>query len=320
MTVAKHTKSLNIFEVNKIYNSTKSLQRAAEVIGCGRSKLQAFCAKHNIKRKYALDHKSFSDVTTNACYWAGFIAADGCVYKHFLKIALQKGDFNHLNKFFAFLKSNNKARIRGTSARFCIRSKQITLDLLKYYNITPKKSLTLLPPNICGIELEKNFIRGYVDGDGCIYFTPDKGIGISVVGGAKSMIEWIRDVIYKRLSIDANITLTKCKGYDTTYYTINYSRKRAETILKWLYEHVDVNFCLIRKLNKYYKAIEIRRCIDLKKQNLKDNILKMKQLYNSGMTYQQVADRMGFTYGKVSYHLSRATDIIIYRGCRKNGN
>ena len=63
------------------------------------------------------------------------------------------------------------------------------------FNIVPRKSLILRPLNNLTNEFSKNFIRGYVDGDGWIIKnTNTKRIGIL---GTKEMLEWIKNILRK---------------------------------------------------------------------------------------------------------------------------
>lgn len=108
----KHLEKLNKNEVEKIYFQTNSLKETAKIIGCGRSKLQAFCAENNIKHTFSINHNVFSSINENNCYWAGFIASDGCVYKNFVKVVLHDTDAEHLVKLYNFLNSQNNPVIK----------------------------------------------------------------------------------------------------------------------------------------------------------------------------------------------------------------
>ena len=55
------------------------------------------------QRKYNVNDNFFEKTDVLNCYWAGFIAADGCIIEgkkqNQLSIGLAKKDFNHLNLF-----------------------------------------------------------------------------------------------------------------------------------------------------------------------------------------------------------------------------
>lgn len=312
----KHTEQLNIEEVSKIYEKAGSFERAAKIIGCGKSKLQAFCAKHNIKRKYVINHNIFSNITPQNCYWAGFIAADGCVYRNFLKIGLQKRDAGHIDKIYYFIESKNKAKRKGKYAYLEVKSKTIVEDLKKHFNIVPNKSLHLKPPNINNNELIKHFIRGYVDGDGWLYVNRENVIQIGITSGSRKIISWINNMVHSKFNTNSKITEKYSKKYNKYYPTIIYYSENAELILRWLYEGCYDNLCLDRKLNKYTELVKIRDRIKEKKEKLNNEITEMKNLYKSGLIYKEVAEKMNIKYSKVAYHLGKTKDIKIFKGVR----
>jgi hypothetical protein len=131
------------------------------------------------------DHDYFSIPNQQSCYWAGFIAADGNVHKNNLLIALNRKDRSHLERFKADIKFTgniydrdfkNTYHKKGYSemSRLSITSaRQIIDDLERHYNITPKKSLTLQPPNLTDDILIKCFLVGLIDGDGSIFLSRD---------------------------------------------------------------------------------------------------------------------------------------------------
>ncbi|GEN54017.1 LAGLIDADG family homing endonuclease [Halobacillus faecis] len=72
-----------------------------------------------------------------------------------------------------------------------IRSEILKEDLIRIHGIIPKKSMTLSYPNVPR-EYQSHFVRGYLDGEGCIY--KDKYF-INIVGGSKSFMMELMDVL-----------------------------------------------------------------------------------------------------------------------------
>ncbi len=68
-------------------------------------------------------------------------------------------------------------------------------DLTKHWNITPRKTATLMPPNLTDNKLKMAFISGAICGDGWICQTVNDsgylsfGCGIT---GTKELLEWIQ--------------------------------------------------------------------------------------------------------------------------------
>lgn len=131
-----------------------------------------------MKRHY-INENYFENIDSEAkAYILGFIYSDGCIYVHptafcltitqleqdediLLKIKKElESDYPLLEKI---QKSNDKKTIT-----FYAYNKKIFDDLIKL-GVTPKKSLTLKFPTFLNENLMKHFIRGYFDGDGCIW-------------------------------------------------------------------------------------------------------------------------------------------------------
>ena len=307
-----HMTPLDLETVKIIYAETNSLKKAAQILGCGRSKLQEFCAKNNITYVTLYNHNAFSTITNENSYWAGFLAADGCVYKNRIMSALQIRDKEQLKNLYTFIGHEREPVINGEYAQFCFGSKQTTIDLLKNFNITPKKSLTLQPPNLITEEQKRNFIRGYSDGDGCLYWSDKNNYGnFSIVGGSYKIIEWIRNVILFNLKINVNIT-----NKNEKYFTISYSGKNGIFVLEWLYQNSD-GFRMARKYEKFLYMKSKQQEKKLKKETVKKEVLEMRNLYLSGLIYQEIADKLGIKYDRVFYYLSQDKTLKKFRGPRK---
>lgn len=155
------------------------------------------------RSKYSLDENYFSTPTIENSYWAGLIAADGCIYrskgrKDRLQLTLHKIDRYQLENLKEALRTNIPIQDSSTSACSILRisSNKLCLDLEKHWNITPKKSLTIQPPNILKYSLIKAFITGLIDGDGCIrYNTLDNKWGVYILAGTNDLAMWIRDFL-----------------------------------------------------------------------------------------------------------------------------
>lgn len=145
-----------------------------------------------------LDHSFFSEVNQLNSYWAGFIAADGCVNtgRDRIEIVTHGDDALHLAGFKELIRTDNKLQIRTDGCvKLAVTSTQWREDLEANFNIHPKKSLTLLPPSLKRAADRKAFITGYIDGDGHIGVKRDAKsswgyIRIYIVG-TKEVLEWI---------------------------------------------------------------------------------------------------------------------------------
>ena len=191
--VASHTTSKQLWEA---YQDLKSTQKVAERFGCKKSSVLNCLKKNGYKLnqliKYSCNEYFFEQNTSESFYWAGFIAADGCVkkrksykdnFRYELQIGLSKKDKFHIEKFKSYINyngpirdylvKNSKRNLKWNDSwksELTINSKQIFNDLVKF-NVVPRKSLIYTFPEwLVDHPLVHHFMRGYFDGDGSFYF------------------------------------------------------------------------------------------------------------------------------------------------------
>lgn len=235
--------------------------------------------------KYTKDLTFFEKIDNEVkAYFLGLLYADGYNYNNrFVIIGLQKEDKAILEKIAAELykgkfplyeyvynNSNWKDQIK-----LQISSRKISLDLANL-GCHQNKSHTLLFPseNIIPFELKHHFLRGYFDGDGCVYngkrkkckVKDKKSNGelyyrISIIHNVKfqitgcfNFVDEYQNQLVKELSFKKN-KLSKCRNSFTMEYS---GRKQMEKFYNYLYK--DANFYFTRKKEKFENTIN---CADI---------------------------------------------------------
>jgi len=124
-----------------------------------------------------VNHAFFEKWNSDMAYVLGFFAADGCMIKnkrgaHFIEFHIT--DKNLLFAIRAAMRSNHKIAVRTKNPKHKI-GYRIQIGSIRMYDdlvtlgFTARKSLTLRMPTVPA-EYLGDFVRGYFDGDGCIYF------------------------------------------------------------------------------------------------------------------------------------------------------
>lgn len=191
-------------------------------------------------RKYNIDMNFFSEPNTINSYFAGFIAADGCITpkKHLVSFGLKSSDGYILEELVKACGYEGSVGYNGTDYKradlYIWGVKQWHEDLDKYYNITPRKSLTLMPPNITREEDIKSFIRGYIDGDGGI--VPKQGLNTWVVRirGTYEFLCWIKE--FFDAEVPYRVRVLSAPYMDDGTWSYRVSGKRSLMILQKLLE------------------------------------------------------------------------------------
>jgi len=247
----------SINKIAKIYNVSPETVRL-KFINYGINRRPA---AHILKFTY--DAHFFDVPNILNSYWAGFIAADGCIsegaYKDIrLVIALNRLDRNHLLQFLYDINGTNIIKDCHKPEMCCIYLNRFnsTAEQLKiHYNITPRKTKTLQPPLNLSKENALAFIKGYIDGDGCIRLYKNgnlRSLKLNIVGNV-SVLQWIK-IVLDDITNDNRGNIQKFNHCDCYSYSI--TGIKAYQICKFLRNiHTP---CLERKWSKV-NEIELYR-------------------------------------------------------------
>lgn len=192
------------------------------------------------RRSYNVDTAYFSEPTIRNSYWAGFIAADGCLTRDgALRIALSDRDKGHLEELKSELGFTGPIRdVPATTStgreavysHLVVWSRDILRDLKRNFALTERKTLTLLPPYRLPEHLAEAFIVGLIDGDGSIhtidYSRPTLRIDVA---GTLPVVSWVRDRFQRWC--DAGRRMPRIlEHYGGTLYSLRLQGRNAERV------------------------------------------------------------------------------------------
>lgn len=205
------------------YINGETLKSIAETYKVHLSAIDYILRKHNVpkrsnkinSRKYFYNENYFETIDTKEkAYWLGFIYADGYIRSNkdgtnkMFGIALSIDDKEHLEKLKKSLNAtylikdytpNSNSYSNKKYSRLQIFGDKIYNDL-KSHGVFPNKTLILKSPKI-ETKLYSHFIRGYIDGDGCITShrkskkkSSKKDFAVKIVG-TKELLDFIKNFI-----------------------------------------------------------------------------------------------------------------------------
>lgn len=238
----------------------KGLKRAdiAKHLNLSESQLKKLITKNGWaqKRPEVKNSYVFKEFSKSSCYWAGFIAADGCVMDNgTLKIMLHYDDTAHLEKFKSFVGSSHKISSNTDKyyrSELSFRNTSIIEGLRNNFNVVPRKSLVYkLPSSIPEVYL-KDFLRGYFDGDGCICesfsnVNSKTATLYTTITGSDIFIEKVTTLLLNLLGITGHIQKKEKVS------VVKYNTNNSLALLKFLYE--DAEDYLDRKYALYTKVV-----------------------------------------------------------------
>lgn len=244
-------------------------------------------------KEYSVDENFFEKINTEEkAYILGFFYADGYNYNtknKFISCCQLEQDINILEKIKIALKSNHnfikevQTSNNKIKYKLTIYNEKLSDDLQKLGCIQ-NKSLVLQFPNetIVPKELMRHFIRGYFDGDGCIwegkpkistYISKKSGNPINrfihnlkfTFTGCYSFIDKLQDYFveslgFKKTKLNFSNAKNPNKSTSENVCTMEYSGKnQINKLFNFLYK--DSTIYGDRKYNKFLKIL----CADSKK-------------------------------------------------------
>lgn len=217
-----------------------------------------------MRTKHKNEHYFDEIDTEEKAYWLGFLFADGNISKpkrviqgvekpwYRIEVSLKYEDVTHLEKFRAALQMEASIKKSHTNfeqcerARLAFNSKHMW-NTLNNYGCTPCKSKTLTFPNTSIFKdktLIRHFIRGYVDGDGCLsYCDQNHSRAHLSILGTKNVLEHIQDWIPLQFKLQVY------GKSEENVQQLSIVGKTAFFIANYLYSNCTIR--LDRKYNKY---------------------------------------------------------------------
>jgi len=255
-------------EIAKMYIAGESLNQISKKLHISTTTVFNHCKKHNIITKtignrFELTHPNFFEIlTAESAYFLGFFIADGCLMSRTgrngtFSFGVNISDAYMVEIFQKSLGAPHKISINKGIARITITNEKVYKSLVAFGIPEKRKTYNLgdcsnLFCKLTNSNYARDFIRGFMDGDGCIFFNEKRGSHyVSFTAFSKSFLISIESLIRKRLNIEGKYVLQNNK-----YWRLNYYRKPViEKLLGWIY-NPEPTLQLSRKRQKweYIKA------------------------------------------------------------------
>jgi len=209
-------------------------------------------------RHVHVDWQGFAELSTDwYAYWAGFIAADGCVFIHAngsarVQIILKTTDANHLQELQQGLKTKAPVTLyngQRNVAKLIIYNQGLVTALAKW-GIVSNKTLTMPWPAQLPVSVVPAYIRGYFDGDGTIYHHHRSASGTNwteticrFISGSVPFLEGLAQELHSRKIS----TLKIYRNQETNAFFLPLSTRRENLLAFADLLYKDCTVCLERK-------------------------------------------------------------------------
>ncbi len=205
----------------------------------------------NIKEqsKSLVNFNPFQDLQNQEVnYWLGWLVTDGNLFDKRIELAITEKDKDVIYKYCNFLKLPEdyikiyKSKNDNWEDKYSIRfGNKDVFEFLKVIGITEKKSKTVNP----NFEITHDFIRGMIEGDGCIMSNKKCAIVFSTSS------EKLKECYCKYL-IDNNIKHSVSNIKD--HFKISVVTKQSLKLVNLIYDNP-----VIFGERKYQKALTIKK-------------------------------------------------------------
>ncbi len=198
--------------------------------------------KYSTGDQRTLFNKNYFDSikTEKQAYFLGLLAADGTISdkKNTVSLSLNIEDGLDLIEIFKQeLESLGKITIFKDKRIDYIRK---SLCMIQFTNLhtkntlinlglKPKKTSNLCYPKI-NKELDRHFIRGFIDGDGSFFYK--RGILVFSLVGTEEILKSIQTILNKELDIE----YTKLTKHITGVYYLRLGHKNTLKLREWIYD------------------------------------------------------------------------------------
>jgi|ERR1035437_652394 hypothetical protein len=286
----------NNLEINNIIHqhldNKINCKKIGKIYGVSEWTILRTLKKHQISinsqrfvKKYSVDEKFLNKINSINSYFIGLMASDGNIKKNLNSFSLSQSGDNGLNlieEIYKWLKYTGKIYHRKTTHKIAhsidITSKELVQNLIKH-NITPNKSFTYY---YNGKALLKEFLQGYIDGDGCVGIynsNTTKYYYISFFGN-----QFFKDSIINLLPIKPT-----CHEVNSGYFELKFFGKKGIEFSDWLWEKPIYNNSL--KYNKYL-LFKNSKYMNTKYYYYGKLNLKINEMINNGFSTNEITKKL----------------------------
>jgi intein-encoded DNA endonuclease-like protein len=264
-------------KIVNLYTSGDSVMSISKIFNIGDVYLRRLLHKANIfeyRPNKRFFNENFFDIidTEEKAYILGFLFADGYndEKNHTISIQLHEKDLQLLNMISNMLDSKKSIQKIinkfGIYYRISLSSKHMSSRLAEL-GCMQAKTFKITFPEWLDESLQHHFIRGYFDGDGCVWITKvnnkikTPSLNIDIIG-TDIFVDKLQDIINKNIDYNKKNKLrTRHPERNNNIRSIKYGGNHICTkIFNYMYK--DATIFLQRKFDKFNTII-----IDLDYQN-----------------------------------------------------
>lgn len=250
----------NKIDIERVVKETKSSVKTAKVLGLNKNTVTSYIKRNGLAihlSKQKNIEPDFLPEERQLAYFAGLIATDGCLHPNkLISINLKYTDETTVRWLGSIISTNLSPRygtntntkktvgFENSSPQWRLRYKAPKMyDYLMAMGITPAKTYTLNPKlDDKSDEFLWYFLRGVIDGDGCVYISKNKSIHlINITSASRAFVDKLQSIFGGNIS-------TRAPGIGKVpLYVLEFISHKAKTLAS----HLPIDdFTMSRKTEK----------------------------------------------------------------------
>lgn len=266
-----------VIQAVEMYKAGKGVKPVCKELRMDGTTLNRFLVELGLKRTHAevvrggksaavINDHALDVLTPEALYWIGFMYADGHIPKDRPRISLTLSveDKSHLTKFAKFFGENipithtvkkgmaSNGYVSNDAFRVQFSSKALHQKLLDL-GFTNRKTWDITPHYL--LKYSRDFWRGVVDGDGCLWHKKYKDqiryCALSLSGNEKTLEDFLSFVKLSGVEPKAKVRKEPKREF---LWTLTFSSGIGLAVANLLYK--DAPIYLDRKYEKYLSWID----------------------------------------------------------------
>jgi len=213
-----------------------------------------------MRRPTGVDEQFFTRWSPPMAYVLGVICADGCLVEHangYHGLNITSQDLNWLRQLKRVLGAEQKIGRKQRAYQLQVRNQPLYASLRRL-SLTPRKSLSLqLPP--VPVPMFPDFVRGYFDGDGCVFMWREKRwrrawqLKTTFASGSRVFLQ----ALQARLCQEAHLTLGSLR-YGSRVYCLMYTIRDSLRLYDFMYQQSQSRLCLVRKKRRFDRFLTLK--------------------------------------------------------------
>lgn len=247
---------------------SKGAKYCAEQLNISVNYVTLIASKLKLKRikKYYIDPSKYENIDARMAYFLGYIWADGCLFERskksmIFRFSIVSEDFEDIKSIIDYIGSFGIKTIKKTHLNkpqtviytqdtgFCAFLK--SNDFLIKSGASPDKLLSKIPQN-----LRNYWWRGYLDGDGCIFYKRDKAPFVSFTSSINQDWSFCKRFL---LNNDIEYKIYSRKRNKSSGSKVVISSYRCIKLLEMIYRHYNNDEIGLKR--KHAKYLSIRQHI-----------------------------------------------------------